>query len=57
MMHWSCNPEMSCTRKGYCQYGYPREYSHGTMMSEDGYSVYRHRVSEEGGKHNIYTDV
>ena len=49
MMHGPCNPKMACTKKGYCQYGYPKEYSPETMMSEDRYPVYRRRAPEEGG--------
>ena len=48
MMQGPFNLEMACLKKEYCQYDYPKEYSPETMVSEDGYPVYRRRVPEEG---------
>ena len=49
MLHGPHNHGMACMKNEYCQCGYRKEYSHETMMSEDGYPIYRRRSPEEGG--------
>ena len=57
MLHGPCAPEMSCMKKRYCQYGYRKDYSSETMMSEDGYPMEQiHFFIYRKGKPVTYTN-
>lgn len=50
MMHGPCgaaNPKCPCMSKGICTKHYPKAFSDDTIMDDDGYALYRRRVTKK----------